>query len=303
MLVALWLLLTRTRVGLVIQSALTHPEMVEALGHNVPRVFMLVFGAGTALAGLAGVIGGITFVTEPAMAAAVGSVIFVVVVVGGMGSLAGAFVASLLIGVIQTFAVALDCFAARASSASLGICARPGLGDNSLLQAHDRAGRADPAVPVPGADPDLPAQGPARDAGGLMDAHASPAAVAAPSRAAPGRLAGSSCGAASRSCSLVAPLVFPSSLDLSMLSQIGIAIVACLSYNMLLGQGGMLSFGHAVYTGLGTFVAVHAHARHRRRLVAGPDEPGAAGRRRRRHVLRRRCSATSRPRRRARRSR
>ena len=43
-----------------------------------------------------------------------------------------------------------------------------------------------------------------------------------------------------------------------MLSQIGIAIVACLSYNMLLGQGGMLSFGHAVYTGLGTFVAVHA---------------------------------------------
>ena len=69
MLVALWLLLTRTRIGLVIQSALTHPEMVEALGHNVPRVFMLVFGAGAALAGLAGVIGGITFVTEPAMAA------------------------------------------------------------------------------------------------------------------------------------------------------------------------------------------------------------------------------------------
>jgi len=56
----------------------------------------------------------------------------------------------------------------------------------------------------------------------------------------------------------VAPLLFPSSLGISMLSQVGIAIVACLSYNMLLGQGGMLSFGHAVYTGLGTFVAVHA---------------------------------------------
>jgi branched-chain amino acid transport system permease protein len=108
MLVALWLLLTRTRIGLVIQSALTHPEMVESLGHNVPRVFMLVFGAGAALAGLAGVIGGTTFVTEPAMALTVGSVIFVVVVVGGMGSLAGAFVASLLIGILQTFAVALD---------------------------------------------------------------------------------------------------------------------------------------------------------------------------------------------------
>jgi len=108
MLVVVWLLLTRTRVGLVIQAALTHPGTVEALGHNVPRVFMLVFGAGSALAGLAGVIGGSTFLTEPAMAAAVGSVIFVVVVVGGMGSLSGAFVASILIGVIQTFAVAFD---------------------------------------------------------------------------------------------------------------------------------------------------------------------------------------------------
>ncbi len=108
MLLALWLVLTRTRIGLVIQAALTHPETVEALGHNVPRVFMLVFGGGAALAGLAGVIGGNAFVTEPSMAALVGSIIFVVVVVGGMGSLAGAFVASLLIGILQTFAVAID---------------------------------------------------------------------------------------------------------------------------------------------------------------------------------------------------
>ena len=108
MLVAIWLLLTRTRVGLVIQAALTHPDAVEALGHNVPRVFMLVFGAGAALAGLAGVIGGSTFLTEPSMAATVGSIIFVVVVVGGMGSLSGAFVASLLIGTVQTFSVAFD---------------------------------------------------------------------------------------------------------------------------------------------------------------------------------------------------
>src|SRR5487761_2571360 len=55
-----------------------------------------------------------------------------------------------------------------------------------------------------------------------------------------------------------APLVFTSSLSVSMLAQIGIAIVACLSYNMLLGQGGMLSFGHAVYTGLASYVAIHA---------------------------------------------
>ncbi len=108
MLISIWLLLTRTRIGLVIQAALTHPETVEALGHNVPRIFMLVFGGGAALAGLAGVIGGNAFVTEPGMAGTVGSIIFVVVVVGGMGSLGGAFLASLLIGLLQTFAVAID---------------------------------------------------------------------------------------------------------------------------------------------------------------------------------------------------
>ena len=108
MLLSLWLMLTRTRIGLVIQAALTHPEAVESLGHNVPFVFMLVFGSGCALAGLAGVIGGITFITEPSMAATVGSIIFVVVVVGGMGSLVGAFIGSLLIGLLQTLPLTVD---------------------------------------------------------------------------------------------------------------------------------------------------------------------------------------------------
>src|SRR5262252_5812093 len=71
MFVAIWLLLTRTRIGLVIQAALTHPEMVGALGHNVP-------------------------------------IVFVVVVFGGLGSLAGCFLASLIMGLVQTYAVVLD---------------------------------------------------------------------------------------------------------------------------------------------------------------------------------------------------
>ena len=57
---------------------------------------------------------------------------------------------------------------------------------------------------------------------------------------------------------IVAPMLFRSGLALTMLSQIGYLIIICLSYNMLLGQGGMLSFGHAVYTGLGSFLAIHA---------------------------------------------
>ena len=133
MLIAVWLLLTRTRVGLVIQAALTHPSTVEALGHNVPRVFMLVFGAGSALAGLAGVIGGSTFLTEPAMAATVGSVIFVVVVVGGMGSLSGAFVASILIGVIQTFAVAFD-YSLATLAQQMGIQLQDATRNNTLVK-------------------------------------------------------------------------------------------------------------------------------------------------------------------------
>ena len=105
---AIWLGLTRTRIGLVIQAALTHPDMVGALGHNVPRVFTIVFAAGTGLAGLAGVIGGNYQVTEPAMAFTMGPIVFVVVVFGGLGSLTGCFIASLLMGLIQTFAVVLD---------------------------------------------------------------------------------------------------------------------------------------------------------------------------------------------------
>lgn len=108
MLVALWLMLKKTRIGLIIQAALTHPHMVGHLGHDVPRIFMLVFGLGCGLAGLAGVIGGNYLVTEPAMAAAIGPIVFVVVVIGGMGSLAGAFIASILVGILQTLAVAVD---------------------------------------------------------------------------------------------------------------------------------------------------------------------------------------------------
>ncbi|MCA0920462.1 branched-chain amino acid ABC transporter permease [Pseudooceanicola nanhaiensis] len=108
MLVALWVLLKKTRAGLIIQAALTHPHMVGHLGHNVPMIFMTVFGVGCALAGLAGVIGGNYLVTDPFMAAYMGPIVFVVVVIGGMGSLEGAFVASILLGLLQTFAVSVD---------------------------------------------------------------------------------------------------------------------------------------------------------------------------------------------------
>jgi branched-chain amino acid transport system permease protein len=66
----------------------------------------------------------------------------------------------------------------------------------------------------------------------------------------------------------IVPLIFTSGLSTTMLAQMGIAIIACLSYNMLLGQGGMLSFGHAVYTGLGSYMAIHAM-----NMIAGGSLP------------------------------
>jgi branched-chain amino acid transport system permease protein len=105
---ALYLAISRTRVGLIVQAALQHPDMVQALGHDVPKVFMLVFAAGTALAGLAGVISGNFFVTDPGMALSMGSLIFVVIVLGGLGSLGGALIASILVGIIQTLFATID---------------------------------------------------------------------------------------------------------------------------------------------------------------------------------------------------
>jgi branched-chain amino acid transport system permease protein len=99
MLAATWVLLKKTRVGMIIQASLSHPQMASALGHNVPMVFTLVFAGGCMLAGLAGVIGGNYQTTEPGMAD---------VVFGGLGSLMGCFIASILMGMIQTFAVVIN---------------------------------------------------------------------------------------------------------------------------------------------------------------------------------------------------
>jgi branched-chain amino acid transport system permease protein len=101
----LYVLLTHTRVGIIVRAATLRPAMVEALGHNLPVVFMSVFAAGAGLAGLAGAVAGAFFPTGPNMAVDFGTLVFVVVVVGGLGSLEGALVASLMIGLFISFSV------------------------------------------------------------------------------------------------------------------------------------------------------------------------------------------------------
>ena len=101
------LILYKTRLGIILRAAVNDSEMVNALGFNVPLVFMGVFAFGAALSGFAGVIAGPLLSTYPGMAHEILIDAFVVIVVGGFGSLGGAVVASLIIGELQSFGVLL----------------------------------------------------------------------------------------------------------------------------------------------------------------------------------------------------
>ena len=103
--VFLSLILTKTRAGIIVRAAVDNKEMVGALGFNVPLIFLLLFGVGAWLAGLAGVIGGPYLMTHPGMGAVILVDLFVVVVIGGLGSIRGALLAAILIGEIQSFGI------------------------------------------------------------------------------------------------------------------------------------------------------------------------------------------------------
>lgn len=101
-------LLRFTRVGLVVRAAERLPVMTAALGHDVTLVFSCVFALGAGLAALAGAIAGAYYPTSPTMAINFGIVVFVVIVVGGLGSVQGSLWASLLVGVLTSIAVSFD---------------------------------------------------------------------------------------------------------------------------------------------------------------------------------------------------
>ncbi|RLB41382.1 MAG: branched-chain amino acid ABC transporter permease [Deltaproteobacteria bacterium] len=103
--ILMFLVLFKTRAGIIVRAAVSNKEMVDALGFNVPMVFLLLFGMGAWLAGLAGVIGGPYRITNPAMASTIIIDLFVVVVIGGLGSVGGALIASLLIGQLQSIGI------------------------------------------------------------------------------------------------------------------------------------------------------------------------------------------------------
>jgi branched-chain amino acid transport system permease protein len=105
LLAVLSLVLYKTRLGMVVRAAVSDAEMVNALGINVPLVFMSVFGVGTWMAGVAGVVIAPILTVFPGLADQMGMDAFVVVVVGGFGSLGGAFLVSIIGGLISSYGV------------------------------------------------------------------------------------------------------------------------------------------------------------------------------------------------------
>lgn len=128
--VAIALVLRFSRVGLVLAAAQEQPGAVRALGYNTERLFDIVFGVGTAVAGIAGVLGGNLLGVYPVMGDQVAPLLFVIVVVGGLGSLSGAFVVSLAIGWIDTLATTYKVSLAPVVTALWGEPARGSLAED-----------------------------------------------------------------------------------------------------------------------------------------------------------------------------
>jgi branched-chain amino acid transport system permease protein len=103
----LWFLVERTRLGMLVRAGATNAPMVSALGVDIRRLFMLVFAFGAMLAGFAGVLAGPIFSVEPGMGDHVLILAFVVIVIGGIGSIRGAFIAALIVGLTDTLGKSL----------------------------------------------------------------------------------------------------------------------------------------------------------------------------------------------------
>src|SRR5882724_1532224 len=98
----LYVLVNHTRIGMLVRAGATNAQMVSALGVNIRRLFMVVFGFGAMLAGFAGIMMAPILSVEPGMGDTILILAFVVIVIGGIGSIRGAFLAALLIGLVDT---------------------------------------------------------------------------------------------------------------------------------------------------------------------------------------------------------
>ena len=227
----LYLVIMRTRIGMLVRAGASNREMTGALGVNIKLLYTFVFGIGAALAGLAGLMQAAILTAQIGMGENILILAFVVIIIGGIGSIRGAFVASIFVGLVDTIGRAFLPDAAQGR-------AEPGRGLD---------GGAGAVV-----DADLPADGgragacarracsrrPADD----RRAHARATLAVAALLALPGR-----CCRSTRT--LIGNLFL-----LSLFTRIVILAMAAVSLNLIMGFGGMVSFGHAAYIGIGGYV-------------------------------------------------
>lgn len=213
----MWLFLDRSRLGAMVRAGVDDSAMAAGLGANVPALFTAIFGAGVALAALGGVAAGPIIGLYPGMDAEILIPAFIVIVIGGMGSLRGAFVGSLLIGIADTFGKAylpsMALFLIYLVMAVVLLVRPQGL----FGIAHSHASSA-PKFTLPA----LPSKH-ARVIGGIV---------------------------------LAAMLVFPflvPSYPRELVTEIYIFAIFAMSLDLILGFTGLMSLGHAAFFGLGAY--------------------------------------------------
>jgi ABC-type branched-subunit amino acid transport system permease subunit len=221
----MFLVLNRTKVGLLIRAGVENGEMVEALGYRIRRLFVGVFMAGSALAGLGGVLWGLY---KETLTAAIGGemtvLVFIVIIIGGLGSVGGCFIGAMLVALVANYAGFL--------------APKIALVSNILLMVAILLWRPQGLYPVAKRDD-------------LTDC--SPATCPR-SRLRSAMLLAIVVGLA------LAPFLFPGARALNVAATICVFVVLVASYDLLLGYTGIVSFAHTMFYGIGAYgVGLAAH--------------------------------------------
>ena len=225
----LYVLVMRTRIGMLIRAGASNREMVGALGVNIKLLYTLVFGLGAALAGFAGLMQAPILTVQIGMGENILILAFVVIIIGGIGSIRGAFVAAIIVGLIDT----------------IGRAFLP-----DLVRAFRQLQRGLEPRAVAVVDDDLHADGGGAGvpAGRSVPGGEQMTALAHPAQ----RVRRRAARCCSRCCRSIARSPATTFL-MSLFTRILILAMAAVSLNLIMGFGGMVSFGHAAYLGIGGY--------------------------------------------------
>jgi branched-chain amino acid transport system permease protein len=243
----LYILIVRTRVGMLIRAGATNRTMTGVLGVNIRLIYTTIFAVGSALAGLAGIMSGPILTVYPGMGDNILILTLVVLIIGGMGSIKGAFVAAMLVGFIDTLGRAyLKDFVGLFMPPLAANTVAPAIASMLIyiLMALVLFFKPEGLMPPPGARRAMSVSAVAHHSvqqkhAGIFAAWRMPVLVG--------------CCIALCAAPLLAK-IFHEPFWLDFLIRIMIFAIAALSLDLIMGHAGLVSFGHALYLGLGAYV-------------------------------------------------